>query len=131
MASLSPTLRTEIDKRLRATRDDLMSHARARLEESDEPAAVSLLAYMAQNDDMPTADMLGDDELRLLGHEFDEVHAIDNAIARLHVGTYGTCLVCGMRIADERLLAMPTVQYCIDCQHLVEKQDHIAPGPSM
>jgi RNA polymerase-binding transcription factor DksA len=38
---------------------------------------------------------------------------IDDAIARVDRGTYGTCLVCGKPIPDERLALMPDTPYCV------------------
>jgi DnaK suppressor protein len=131
MPPLSPSLATEIDQRLRTERADMMGHVRARLESTNEPAAISMLAHITQNDDMPAADMLGDNELRLLGHELNAVHEIDNALARLDAGTYGMCIVCGQQIAVPRLQATPTVQTCIACQERIEKQDRSGRGPTM
>jgi DnaK suppressor protein len=128
---LSPSLSAEIETRLRASRADMMNHVRARLEDANEPAAISMLAHIAQNDDMPAADMLGDNELQLLGHELNAVHEIDNALARLDAGTAGVCIVCGQQISEQRLLATPTVQTCIACQERIEKQDRTGRGPTM
>jgi DnaK suppressor protein len=90
-----------------------------------------MLAHMAQNDDMPTADMIGDDELRLLAHEDRELHEINVALGRLESGGAGICIVCGREISEDRLLATPTVDKCLDCAALVERQDRTGPGPSM
>lgn len=40
---------------------------------------------------------------------------IDSALARIKEGTYGACSVCGEKIADERLNALPYVTTCISC----------------
>jgi DnaK suppressor protein len=40
---------------------------------------------------------------------------IDQAVARLAQGTYGTCERCGGAIAPERLVARPASRRCIDC----------------
>ena len=39
---------------------------------------------------------------------------IDAAEARLAAGTYGSCVVCGRPIPDERLEARPTATTCVD-----------------
>ncbi|RKT80029.1 TraR/DksA family transcriptional regulator [Terracoccus luteus] len=44
------------------------------------------------------------------GH-LDEV---EQALARVHEGTYGRCVVCGVTIAPGRLEARPTARTCID-----------------
>lgn len=38
---------------------------------------------------------------------------IDDALARMEAGTYGTCEECGNPIAAARLEAMPTARLCI------------------
>jgi DnaK suppressor protein len=40
---------------------------------------------------------------------------LEDAIARLEAGTYGTCEQCGGRIGPERLEARPATTTCIDC----------------
>jgi RNA polymerase-binding transcription factor DksA len=40
---------------------------------------------------------------------------IDDALARLAVGTYGTCVRCGRPIAPARLEARPATPTCVDC----------------
>lgn len=43
----------------------------------------------------------------------NELEGVIRARADLAEGRYGRCLTCGVAIADERLEAMPTAQYCI------------------
>jgi RNA polymerase-binding transcription factor DksA len=38
---------------------------------------------------------------------------IDNALARIDAGTYGTCAVCGDKIPEERLAAIPYATLCL------------------
>ncbi len=46
--------------------------------------------------------------------------AIDQALARIEEGTFGTCARCGKPIAEARLEAMPYATKCIDCKRLEE-----------
>jgi DnaK suppressor protein len=46
---------------------------------------------------------------------------IDDALARIDVGTYGLCINCGTLMAEKRLNAVPWAPYCLDCQELSEK----------
>jgi len=39
---------------------------------------------------------------------------IDNALARIDEGTYGTCAICGAPIPVERLDAVPYATLCLD-----------------
>lgn len=42
------------------------------------------------------------------------IRQIDDALERLAAGTYGTCLVCGKPIPEERLEAIPDTPYCVN-----------------
>ena len=133
MPPITASLHLELEKRLRQMRRDLTARVRSRLESEspDDPVVISLLAHMAQNDDMPTADMIGDDELRLLAHEDRELHEINVALGRLASGGAGICVVCGREIAEDRLLATPTADKCLECATRAERQDRSGPGPTM
>ena len=41
---------------------------------------------------------------------------VDRALAKMDVGTYGSCERCGRPIASERLEALPWALLCIDCK---------------
>ena len=43
------------------------------------------------------------------------IHLIDAALARIKSGMYGTCTICGEKIPDNRLAALPYVTTCINC----------------
>jgi DnaK suppressor protein len=47
---------------------------------------------------------------------------VESALQRIEEGTYGKCLRCGKEIKPERLQVMPAVEYCIDCQHKLERR---------
>jgi RNA polymerase-binding protein DksA len=51
----------------------------------------------------------------LLDHARRRLAQLDEALARLHAGTFGVCEVCGGPIAPERLEARPTATTCIAC----------------
>jgi RNA polymerase-binding transcription factor DksA len=44
------------------------------------------------------------------------VHAIDDALARLDAGMYGSCTSCGAPIPEERLDAVPYATLCVTCK---------------
>jgi DnaK suppressor protein len=55
--------------------------------------------------------------------EFDEgleedaarqLREVEDALARIEDGSYGTCAVCGKQIAEDRLEALPATTLCID-----------------
>ena len=43
----------------------------------------------------------------------ESLEEVDEAIARLEAGHYGTCEVCGEAIQPARLEAMPSTRFCI------------------
>ena len=47
--------------------------------------------------------------------------AIDEALARIDEGTFGTCALCGQPIPEERLEALPYATLCIDCKRKAER----------
>ena len=55
-------------------------------------------------------------EFSILEQVEAELAAVDSALDRLDVGTYGTCEVCGGSIPDERLAAVPAARFCMDHQ---------------
>ena len=52
------------------------------------------------------------------GHLLSE---IDAALGRIEEGTFGTCLVCGKPISEERLEAVPYATLCIADKRALER----------
>jgi RNA polymerase-binding transcription factor DksA len=51
-----------------------------------------------------------------------ELAAVDEALARVIDGTYGSCTDCGREIAPERLDARPQAIRCISCQRVEDRR---------
>ena len=68
-------------------------------------------------DDEDRATEREDDEvLEGLGTSAEaELHAIDEALTRFDLGTFGTCTHCGEPVAQDRLEAIPHAAHCIRC----------------
>jgi len=64
-----------------------------------------------------------EEDLRLVRMESagDEISEIDDALFRLHEGTYGLCEECGKALSLERLRAIPYARLCIPCKRLEER----------
>jgi RNA polymerase-binding protein DksA len=57
-----------------------------------------------------------------LGENADHVLAeIDAALQRIDEGSFGTCVVCGGPIGEERLEAVPYATLCIDDKRALER----------
>ncbi len=52
-----------------------------------------------------------------------QLSKIDEALASISDGTYGTCAQCGARIPEERLESVPDTRTCISCQQARDSQD--------
>jgi RNA polymerase-binding protein DksA len=57
-----------------------------------------------------------DKDLGMAEKTAEEVHEIDEALARIDSGTYGICDHCGRAIHVDRLRARPWVVRCTECQ---------------
>jgi RNA polymerase-binding protein DksA len=124
---LSAQVHTEVERRLKKMREDFTAAARARTD-GDEPA-IGPATHTAENEDRPQAEMISHNEEHFADHETSMLHEIDVALGRLESGGYGICVECGREISEERLLATPTVQTCIQCQEMLEKESMRRTGP--
>ena len=61
-------------------------------------------------------------DLALRDRADQQLARVDEALARLAAGTFGTCVRCGQRIARERLEALPWAARCIGCQRLAGRE---------
>lgn len=52
----------------------------------------------------------------------ERLQQVESALQRIDDGTYGKCLRCGKEIKPERLQVMPAVEYCIECQQILERR---------
>jgi len=57
-----------------------------------------------------------DIDISLLQIRAQTVKRIDEALTRLAADQYGTCAVCGLRISDRRLRALPFAVRCTQCE---------------
>ncbi len=53
--------------------------------------------------------------------ELDELHLIDDALARIGRSEYGVCIDCNEPIAEKRLEIFPYAARCIVCQEAAEQ----------
>lgn len=60
--------------------------------------------------------------LSLMMSEGDMLAAVEEALERIHDGTYGDCEACGNRIPKVRLHAIPYAAMCVKCASEQESQ---------
>ena len=53
--------------------------------------------------------------------ERDLIDQIDEALQRIELGSYGTCVNCERDIAVARIEAVPYARYCMNCQEKLER----------
>ena len=58
----------------------------------------------------------------LNGRERRELDEIQEAMARLETGSFGTCEICGASISLPRLRAIPWARHCLACQFQQERR---------
>lgn len=109
--------RTEARERLTKLREEFsgtVESIRHRLADSQEESGgeISLADQHPADAATETADRELDTSREVMFAS--RLRQIDDAIARLDRGTYGTCTVCGKLIPDERLALVPDTPYCVE-----------------
>jgi len=100
-------IRVELQGKIRDVRADAVSGGR--------------LTEVLDDAESSDADIQGDIELALLEMKSETLKQIDNALARLERGDYGTCVECGEDIAEKRLRALPFAVRCKNCEEARER----------
>jgi len=109
LSAVETVLRNEkadLERSIRGTRSELEGVLEARADGS------------ADDEHDPEGSTLSSDWSRLQGLRSSFTSRLvetEDAIARLHAGTYGTCVRCGREIAAARLEARPVAALCIEC----------------
>jgi DnaK suppressor protein len=94
-----------------------LSHiAETTLNRSQRDASGDLSGYSYHMADMASDDYERDFSLGRATDEQKILYLIDEAMKRVHDGTYGSCLQCNKLIPARRLAALPYSALCIDCQ---------------
>lgn len=55
-------------------------------------------------------------QLRFRNRELFYLKKINQSLHRIEAGTYGLCEECGIEIGNDRLVARPTAEMCINCK---------------
>lgn len=74
------------------------------------------------NDDVDYAEISSDSfkEGIIANQQLKELNEIEDAIKRIHNGTYGICEMCDETIALGRLRAKPFAKFCTPCREIYE-----------
>ena len=107
-------LREQLEARARALRDALA----ATFHEDGAPFA--LPNHLQETRDEGVADAQTELDVAGAARGAAELEAVEDALQRIGLPAFGTCVECGHRIARERLLAQPTALRCLACERRAE-----------
>lgn len=119
---------SHFEHKLRDRWSELREETREALRRSDSEGYADIAGRVNDLEDQSLADLLVDVNLAEVTRDVEEIRAIERALRRLALGTYGTCVSCGQPIERERLEAYPTANRCAACQRAYE-HDHLT-GPT-
>jgi DnaK suppressor protein len=105
-------LYVKFGERLRAVRRDLVERLAADTDRHDELTAT----HGHGETELAVRDGQRSVDAALRTDAVAALDAIDEALARLDSGSYGTCVSCGDAIPIERLSAIPEAARCVGCQ---------------
>jgi DnaK suppressor protein len=114
---------SHFEHKLRERWCGLRDETRAALSRSDNESYADIAGRVSSLEDQSLAELLADVNLAEVTRDVLEIRAIECALKRITLGTYGICVSCGQPIERERLEAYPTANRCAACQRAHER-DH-------
>jgi len=94
----------------------LQQQVAAALHDVGDPEYAALAEQVHDFEDESMADVLQDVRLADVQRCQVEMQDIEQALARMHTGSFGKCTDCGQPISIARLIAYPTAKRCRACQ---------------
>jgi DnaK suppressor protein len=111
---------SHFEHKLRGRWCELRDETREALARSDNEGYADIAGRVTDLEDQSLADLLVDVNLAEVTRDVQEIRAIEGALKRIALGTYGVCVSCGQPIERERLEAYPTANRCTACQRAYE-----------
>lgn len=121
MAYLTAPQLESLKEQLQQHKAALWEDVRTELERSGNQKYSDLAGVAPDPGEESVAAMLVDMDAAMVDRQVHEIRDIEDALARIADGSYGTCIDCGADIGSDRLHAYPTAQRCIRCQGQHEK----------
>jgi len=78
--------------------------------------------------DLANTDLQDEIRLALIQMKAETLNLVNDALARLDEGRYGSCQDCGDEVAERRLRALPFAVRCTGCEQSREVDRHRAEG---
>lgn len=79
-----------------------------------------LSSYAYHQADQGSDTNLMEQNVMMLEHEREKIRLLNDALRKIHEGTFGICELCGANIGESRLEVIPYAKYCIDCMSKME-----------
>lgn len=122
---------SHFEHKLRNRWCQLRDEAREALARSENESYAEIAGRMSDLEDLSLADLLVDVNLAEVARAAQEILAIERALRRMTLGTYGICVSCGQPIEHERLEAYPIANRCAACQRAYEHGHTSTPTPRL
>lgn len=114
----------EIEVRLSTRRNRLLREIHRRLQEYKESGGSRLPDVI----DIASSTIGDELTLQMAECEVQELRQIEDALARIHSGSYGVCKNCGTMIPRNRLKALPFATLCVKCKEEEEEEYRLGTG---
>jgi|YelNatPaOPRAMG01_1025707.scaffolds.fasta_scaffold00201_1 RNA polymerase-binding transcription factor DksA len=121
MVKITPEKLAEVKERLLEQKQRLWLEVKSRLKSNIGDGYQEMLATARDEEDQASVSLLAETHLTLLGPKRQELEAIEEALNRIELGTYGLCESCGQPIEPRRLEVMPETPFCRQCMSQKEK----------
>lgn len=122
---------SHFEHKLRDRWCELRDETREALSRSDNERYADIAGRVTDLEDQSLADLLVDVNLAEVTRDVEEIRAVERALRRISLGTYGSCVSCGQPIERERLEAYPTANRCAVCQRAYEHDHMTTPTPKL
>jgi RNA polymerase-binding transcription factor DksA len=109
----------------------LRDETREVLTRSDNEGYADIAGRVTDLENQSRADLPIDVNLAEVTRDVQEIRAIEGALQRIALGTYGVCVSCGQPIERARLEAYPTANRCAACQRAYEHGHASTPTPRL
>jgi RNA polymerase-binding protein DksA len=121
-SELSKSQLKQLDQSLRARHSTLTVEIHDVLLETDDEHFKAVAGLVHDDAEASVVDLVAGLHLHRINHLVEEIRAVENALVKLHQGSYGICIDCGNIIPFKRLEARPTAVRCILCQQKNERE---------
>jgi RNA polymerase-binding transcription factor DksA len=123
--SIAPSSLPVFERKLRSQWATLRAAICEARERVDSEAHAQIAGPVPDIADESFANLLVDMNYAQIARHAGQMRAVEAAVSRIALGTYGVCAWCGNSIPDERLGAYPIAMRCTRCQRVHE---HLLPS---